>query len=468
MKFNLNIYIVYFFLFIWSIISCKKFVEIGPPKDKLESSTVFENNATANSAVAGIYSGMLDASPNAIGVVISSASDLSADEVINYSQEISNLEFFRNNLLPDNETVSAIWKGLYSHIVAANKIIEGLALSSGVSEDYKKQLTGEAYFIRAFNHFYLVNLFGDVPVVTTSEYAKNALVIRMPRAEVYNQIIADLIAAQLLLPEDYSFSANERIRPNKWAATALLARVYLFNQDWINAEKEATTLINNQTLFSLTEELNDVFLANSTEAIWQLKPIGNGYTREAETFIIYTHPNLGVGGSFAFNTRFLNAFETNDNRKTSWIGSVDVEGETFYFPFKYKIVSGTPLTEYSTVLRLAEQYLIRAESRARQENINGAQQDINSIRHRAGLANTTASTQSALTTEIMHERQVELFTEGGHRWLDIKRSENRNDIMQEAATIKGTIWKPSAVLFPIPKEQIINDPNMRDSQNEGY
>ncbi len=116
----------------------------------------------------------------------------------------------------------------------------------------------------------------------------------------------------------------------------------------------------------------------------------------------------------------LGSFEDNDERKSNWIDSVIVGSDTFYYPFKYKIAQfGDPVSEYLMVLRLSEQYLIRAEARANQGNLIGASEDLNLIRIRAGLTNTLAVSQQELISAIMHERQTELFTECGHRWFDL-------------------------------------------------
>ena len=93
----------------------------------------------------------------------------------------------------------------------------------------------------------------------------------------------------------------------------------------------------------------------------------------------------------------------------------------YFFPYKYKLTELSPVdTEYNMVLRLAEVYLIRAEARAQQGNITGAQADLDTVRARAGLAATTAGDLPSLLTAILHERQVELVAEWGHRWLDLE------------------------------------------------
>jgi hypothetical protein len=127
-------------------------------------------------------------------------------------------------------------------------------------------------------------------------------------------------------------------------------------------------------------------------------------------------------------------------------------GTTYFFPSKYKAknTSGS-VSEYLMVFRLAEQYLIRAEARVQQNNFGGAQNDLNAIRTRAGLPNTIANDQTSLLAAILKERQVELFTELGHRWLDLKRTENVNAVMSVVTPLKtnGASWQSYQQLYPV-------------------
>ena len=116
------------------------------------------------------------------------------------------------------------------------------------------------------------------------------------------------------------------------------------------------------------------------------------------------------------------------------------------------------------VLRLAEQYLIRAEARAEQNNLTGAVADLNIIRNRAGLPNTTAVTQGDILTAIMHERQVELFSEWGHRFFDLKRTGQANTVLGAIASKQP--WNTNQLLYPIPVSETTNDAFLQ--QNPGY
>ncbi|MEP7376211.1 MAG: RagB/SusD family nutrient uptake outer membrane protein [Chitinophagaceae bacterium] len=443
--------------------SCKKFLEIDPPKNLISNVTVFSSDETAIAAVRGIYSQMI----NNIGGFASGGSfsvtflcGLSADELNNHSNNY--IALYRNALTSTNFP-SILWSEPYKFINNANAVIEGLTRSTDVSDVTKRVLLGEAKFIRAFCHFYLVNLFGDVPLITTTDYSKNAVATRTPKNQVYEQIISDLKEAENLLLDDFSFSNGERDQPNKWAAVALLARVYLYTGDYVKAEAQATMVINNLGAFSLESDLNSIFLKNSSETIWQLKPIGTTLnTNEGNLFILTTAPNF-----VSLSLQLLNSFEPGDSRMSQWVKDFTIGSTTYYYPFKYKIkTGGSPFDEYSMVLRLAEQYLIRSEARAQQNNIAGGQADLNVIRFRAGLGPTNSNDKNSLLAAILKERQVELFTEWGHRWLDIKRTGNVDAIMVVGTTHKGGTWNTNQKWYPIPQSELQNDINL--VQNPGY
>lgn len=436
-------------------VGCENFVEIDPPRTDLIKSTVFANDVTANAAVVDMYYQQTESSGFASGGnnSITLLSSLSSDDLINgIAWDPAYQQFNDNAILPDNSLTLSVWSDLYKCIHKANAILEGLAASTQVSEGVKHQLQGEALFMRAFCYFYLVNLFGDVPQVLVTDYAISKSMPRTSVGTVYQQIIADLTQSISFLKDNYNISNNERVRPNKGAAKALLARVYLFTDDWANAELIATELIDNTSTYSLAT-LDNIFLKNSTEAIWQLLPNIWKNSWDVETFNFYGHK---------LTPSMMNTFETGDNRKAAWVEN-GVSGP-YDYPVKYKDYQGTG-AEYSTVLRLAEAYLIRAEARTNQGKIlgpNSAESDLNAIRNRAGLPNTVANNETTMLAAIEHERRVEFFAEWGHRWLDLKRWKKANDVLQP---MKQTNWQVSDVLYPIPEFQILNS---KVTQNPGY
>ena len=457
--------------------ACTKFVQVDPPKTQITSNTVYSNNTTAAASMTGIYGTMMSTPGNLAGGNASISLDcgLTADELKNYySTDITFSQFYANSLQSSSNGNSNnyFWQEIYTEIHLANAVLEGVAGSAGVTASMKQQLSGEAKFIRAFLHFYAVNLYGDVPLVLTTDYLTNNSIHRSTKAQVYQQIVQDLKDAQANLSDKFldpsGISTTERVRPNKGAATALLARVYLYLGDWVNAEAQATAVISNTTSYALDSDLTQVFLKNSTEAIWQLQPVfPNFNTFDAYFFVLTAAPGTSQLPA-AVSSNLLNTFEAGDNRLTNWIGNITDGGTTYYYPFKYKVnVPNQPMTEYLMVLRLAEQYLIRAEARAQQNNSAGAVSDLNVIRNRAGLANYSGSTdQASLLKEILHERQVELFTEWGHRWFDLKRTGLIDGVMSTVTPLKGGTWSPNWALFPLPLSETQVNPNL--VQNPGY
>ena len=440
--------------------ACKKFTEIDPPHTELIRSAVFTNDNTANATMIDIYY-QLSSNGFASGTQLgfSLISTYSSDEQINYFVGNSDYEEFNSNeLKPSNNTILNLWSDLYKIIYKSNAIIEGVAGSTKISEQMKKQLEGESKFIRAFCSFYLVNLWGDIPLTTSTDSKLNAGMLRTPQEDVYKQIISDLKDAQRLLPDNYIHSNNERVRANRYAATALLSRAYLYTEDWANAEAEASKVIDHTTLYNLVTNLNLAFRANNTEAIWQF----HSTARPQEWFTFRVLASIGPLTG-AFRNSFVNNFETGDKRSTEWVRNVVYNGNLYYFPGKYK--SSVAAEDYSTVIRLAEVFLIRAEARTRQNKLTGANSansDINTIRNRAGLGNTSAVTQSQLLLAIEQERNVELFTEFGHRWFDLKRTKRAGDIL---SSVKGNKWQFTDVLYPIPEYEALRS---RLEQNDGY
>lgn len=461
------------------ISGCKKNIEVDPPYTSFYGENVFTTDGTAISAVTSMYANMGSANLGFTGIPsLSLFAGLSADELALSSSLASELLLyhFRNELLPTSNSAPIFWPYFFQTIYLANTGIEGISHSTTLSLTVKQQLLGELYFMRAFCYFYLVNLYGDVPLVLTINYKLTSLLPRSPTSEVWHQIVSDLLNAKELLNVAYvegdvvtTKSTTERVRPNKWAATALLARAYLFTNDYVNAEAMASEVIEYTTLYGLSTNLGNVFLkTNNKEAIWQVQGVTTGWnTNDARVFILpATGPN-SITYPVYVSKKLQFSFESGDLRKVIWLDSVKIGSDTFYYAHKYKsAILNAPVTEYLTVLRLAEQYLIRAESRAQQDNFIGAQNDLNKIRNRAGLPNTTAETKEDLKTAILKERRSELFTEWGHRWLDLKRTGVVDAVIGAEATLKGGSWQSKDQFYPISTDELIANPNL--TQTPGY
>tara|TARA_R110002096_G_scaffold184984_3_gene363638 strand:+ start:669 stop:2102 length:1434 start_codon:yes stop_codon:yes gene_type:complete len=447
------------YVLVLGVAACTDFVEVDPPKNNLISETVFDDPATVESTLANIYYNMREQGMVSGNFGLSVLMGIYSDELDYYGFDTNYIEFYKHTVSTNNANVLSWWSSAYNLIYASNDIIKGLDNTVAISLEDQDQFKGQALFIRAYLHSLLVNLYGDIPYITTTDYLENNTVNRMAVNTVYDLIITDLInAVNLLNSVDTS---GEHVVPNQEVAKALLARMYLYTENWELAEATADDIIS---AYSLEPDVNAVFLKNSTETLWQFKPdgISNMNTYEANQLVIRFIP----GQSYALNNSLLEAFEPSDLRRLNWVGSTTSNDglTTLHYAYKYKaIFSETASLEYSIIFRLAEQYLIRSEARAHLGNTSGAQEDLNAIRNRAGLGNTTATTKNDLLEAILQERYVELFTEHGHRWFDLKRMDVANDVLSPLKTN----WQTTDVLLPIPETEIDINPNLKP-QNLGY
>tara|TARA_R100000935_G_scaffold58923_1_gene100046 strand:+ start:20820 stop:22223 length:1404 start_codon:yes stop_codon:yes gene_type:complete len=440
--------------------SCEDYVDIDPPTNQLTGTVVFEDPTTVDAAFAHIY-GQLRESAFTTGL----SSGLSylmghySDELTLYSANLPNVQNYANNtLIASDGNAKILWDTGYNLIYASNSILEGVQNSTTLSQEDRDRFLGEAYFLRVFIHFYLTNLFGPIPYIDSTDYRANSEVSRNTVEEVYQKLIADLLTAKFLLPDTDGSFAN--LRPNYWVASALLARAYLYNGDWQSALSEATDVISNGS-YTLNPDLTQVFKKSSTETLWQLgEGITGTNTLEGFTFIFLSGPPPNS----AISDHLIDDFEVGDSRFTSWVGSVSDGTETWYYPYKYKLNTSTGATEECSILfRLAELYLIVAEAHAQMGNLAEALDYLNGIRARATLAPIASADQSEVLDAILRERRLEFFTEQGHRFFDLKRTENIDDIL---SPIKPN-WETTDGLLPIPESELILNPNLLP-QNEGY
>jgi hypothetical protein len=334
--------------------------------------------------------------------------------------------------------------------------LEGISNSTYLSGKARNRLTGEAKFLRAFYYFYLVNLFDSVPLITTTDYASNVIQARSSRTKIDELISQDLQDAEQALSDAADQAGS--VRPGLSAVHFLQARYFLFQKDWTNALKAANEVLGSSA-YSLCSDLDQVFLKGSPETVWQLMPVAPG----ANTWDGFYYILLFSPSNVALSPSLLSAFEPGDMRRNKWIDSVSDNGIDYFFPDKYKLKKGIDVLEYQVVFRLSEMILVRAEAQAALGDLPKADADLNLIRSRAGLPPVSATDLQTFLNYLMHERQVELFTEWGARWFDLKRTGLANSVLSD---VKGADWQATDMLFPIPQSEIQNDPNL--VQNEGY
>jgi starch-binding outer membrane protein, SusD/RagB family len=442
---------------------CKKLLDVPAPEGKTIGKQVFNNKDSAIAAVTGIYS-QISSTSNLLSGVLSVYSGVYCDELAYTGQQAQIREFSTAGISAANTALETLlWAAAYKFIYSANACIEGIEGSKEIPAALKNQLIGECRFLRALLYFHLIRCFGGVPLVKATSYMENE---QMPRAsieDVERFIQQDLEVAKMLLSPAYPTA--ERVRANRWTATALLTEYYLYKQDWASVDREASAVINAGDYH--LEDISKVFLSGSKEAIFQLQPVIAGHnTMDGNWFI----PAGSGRPGFILSTSLLAAFEAGDKRRTEWVGTRVVNGITYESPLKYKkrvdFSSNFKLTEYSVVLRLSTVYLARAEARTAAGELAGAIADLDTIRRRAGLpliaAQYPAMPAEELMGKIQHERRIELFSECGHRWYDLKRTGKANEVMK---AIKPQ-WQETNNLWPIPASQILINPAL--IQNEGY
>jgi hypothetical protein len=462
----------------FGVSSCEKALDPGPSKTLLNNANVYTSDGAAQSVLSGLYMRMASTTTFYNGSAdLSLMLGLSADELISPStSNLANGTAFANAYTSIN--APGFFAEFYREIFVCNLAIKGLINSNTLTATVKQQLLAELKFIRAFNYFYATNLYGNVPLTLTDDPAFNNVIARSSQADVYAQILKDLSEAQADLPDGRyvngaGATVTDRVRPNKQVATAMLARVYLYLQDWKNAEVQASAVIASSN-YILEPTLNNVFLKASKEAIWQLQSVSTTYTNTVDGFyLIPTSNSFVTSGQLPLSNNVTGSFETGDKRFANWVGQYQLTATTpatvYNYAYKYKVSSingTTPVTEYPMVMRLAELYLIRAEAKARQSNLTGAESDLFAIRTRAGLGHIVVTDQPAMLAAIEKERKTELFAEWGHRWFDLKRTGRLTTVMSVVTPTKGGVWADYKQLFPITANDIANDPNL--TQTPGY
>ncbi len=372
--------------------------------------------------------------------------------------------------IPSNSIVTDVWTQSYRTIQKANVVLNRVSRISYATDATKQARIGEMKFIRALLYFNLVRLYGDVPLVTQETTDPNAYFGqgRTASSQVYDQIKKDLTDAITVLPA----TTSQPGRAVKTAAQTLLAKVHLTLKNYADAQTllQAVVSSGQHTLMSNPADVFSISNENNKEIIFAVQFASgvNGNT-EGSTLFQQFSPSGTVSGAKGHNlpTKSLYAlFASADKRKGTYLTATS---------------SGTPWTRKLTqpttvitdggsdvvVLRYADVLLMLAEVQNELGDASGAATNLNLIRTRAGLVNTTATTQSALRSAIDLERRFELVGEG-HRWFDLVRSGNAVSVMNDwfnANNILVTITSNN-LLMPIPQSQINTDPSI--NQNPGY
>lgn len=463
MKHLLNQYIKWIALLILTVtVSCNKLIDAEMPVGSSDTNVIFSTEEGAKTAVRGMYSFFSSRSllPN---TVLAINMGLYSDEFEKSSYTDLQKQYLENQVMP-SMPLEGFWDNPYQVIYQANNVIERVGLSKGIPAHKKPSLIAEGKFMRAMMYFHLVNLFGDVPLLTTADYTKNIHASRSGVDKVYALILEDLIYAKNNLGDDY-LDPSLRNQATSYAASALLAKVYLYLNRYGEAEMEAASVIKSG-LYTL-EPLSSVFHKGSRESIFCL---GNwlGLPMNENTNISGSD---GSNSSMRLTGHILSLFEANDLRRAVWTRNGTGAGLGTVAPLKNKIFS--PLdaagkVEQRQLIRYAEVLLIRAEARNELNQTDLAIADLDLVRQRAGITLIATTnpriSKNDLRELIFKERATELFAEGGNRWYDLKRR-GEAYLVDYMKSIKPD-FNRDAILLPIPRIEIDKNPNL--NQNTGY
>lgn len=391
------------------------------------------------------------------------------------------LEYLR--VTPENQFVAQTWEDHYDGINRANTAINRI-LDIDMNADLQARLIAEAQFLRALFYFNLVRFYGDVPLVTDDTRTLGELnVSRTSQAQVYEQVVSDLMQAAEVLPANYP--DNLAGRATQGAARALLGKVYLTQQDWSRAVQVLSEVINNGEYgYALHEDFVDNWRLgseNGSESVFTVQFVqdpGNGNVLMRSTAPRSRVPGL-IGWEADIPTQEVyDLFEESDERRdVTFYTSYEKDGTLYEFPlplfYKYFDPTQANATNQSNanvhVLRYADVLLMYAEAL---NELNGptseAYEAINQVRRRAfndDSRDLAGLDQSAFREAVYQERRLELVMET-HRWFDLVRTNRFVETMQAHDENGGTNVQAHHVLMPIPRRELDTNPEL--TQNDGY
>ena len=481
------------FLTAGAMSSCSKYLDKTQP-DKINADNYWQTSGDAVSAINGAYQPLQW--PKLYNLRIWTTDIWAGNSVTGAgggtdgieTQDISNFV-----TATDNAAALDIWRGPAPGILRCNLVLEKVP-AIDMDETLKNRVLGEAHFLRANYYFILVQLFGDVPLLTKAQTPEDDLrPLRTSKDEVYKLIVDDLTNAITLLPPRESYTGADVGRASKGAAAGLLAKVYLTlgnYQQTVDLCKQVTSLG-----YDLNDNYSDNFnplAKNSIESLFEVQYFGKtNYSfwdneNQSSWVSTFTGPRNAdfVAGSYGWDqptAEFVNAYEAGDKRKDITVlypGCPDFDGKAYSASFSttgYNVrkflVPKSISVDYDTspanwpVLRYADVLLMQAEALNELGQTTDAEAPLNRVRTRAGLPEVHGLQKDAFREKVLHERRMELAFEG-QRWFDLVRVKNGQYGLDFLHGIGKVNAAAKHLLLPIPQKEIDANPNL--AQNPGY
>ena len=491
-----------------TIFSCSDFLE-EDNQSSLNPNSFYKTGTHAESALNAVYATTRDVFGGFSGgnstnwhlleaVTGQSVNNSSSNPDLNSLVSLS----YNSNLIHARN----VWAGTYKLVANANMVIENVP-AIFMSEDRKKQLLGEAYFLRAWAYFNAVRIWGDVPLITTpvGTGSDNFYPERTSKEIVYDQIVSDLKFAEAAgLP-----FTDTSGRVSLAAVKSLMAKVYLtmagyplnkteYYSEAATKAKEVIDFSSNIGLFDTYGEISLESNENTVEHIFSIQYAPN-VSANYESLSFLPAKNVTKGGATGWQTNlpetnFYNSFESGDLRKANrqgWFytdyfvgGSgelTDLGGPHIFKAFNVAnfgsdTVDGNGLGDFLnfSVIRFAEVLLIYAEA---SNEASGPSSDaidaVKMVRDRAGLTTPSSFTKDSFRKLIWKERWHELCYER-KAWFDMVRLKKAfnsktgdfDDFVGHTILSSNKALQEKHLLFPIPELERINNPNL--TQNSGY
>lgn len=476
------------------LLSCSKSFLDRQPEDTLSPGAFYKTPQDIKSGLVGVYAGLPGLfAYNSLPHILAQLSD---DGTMAYQQEVWHT-FYKNN----THSAPELWNGFYKMIVNANNIIDIIdefVTTNEADETNIKAYRGEASFLRAFAYFYLVRLYGDIPMIVKHFDDPSAAfgVGRAPVNDIYTKVI---------IPDlEFAFSncykkgdpalAGEGARATKGAALTVLAKVYLTMKDYTNAASTLKKLIVDKEAgtYSLLTDYSKIWLSTdkfNSESIFEINynvqaGIPSFYFKNMTIETAFILGMSGGGwGQFTAEKNLMEEYVVNEEW-TRYRVSVDSSSSP-----NNNLIQPTPLklmppldevvkydligTDYNyMVTRYADALLMYAEALMQLGQKDLAVPYVNQVRARVNMPDITAIELDI--DRILHERRMELAFEG-HRYFDLVRTGKAieyisRDLMSnndyESRVFRSELIPEYQLILPIPVTEIEKDRTL--TQNSGY
>jgi hypothetical protein len=487
-----------FLLVVLALSGCSKILDKQPVTQIVAPTDSTTISATdAENAIAGAYTEYkgYDAGLelNVFDGIVNG--DVRADNCYAGGDNIDNITIDNFNETSLNGNVARDWRDAYTIIGKTNITIDQIekCVDPALTADRKNEMLGEARFIRAFVYFYIVRLYGRVPLILTPPDTKTAetllnstLIPQASTDSVYLAILNDLWYAKTRVRD--VAAAPTKFIVSKGAVYSTLAKVYasISTPKWDSVLYYCNLAIPDYSLVSDYSFLWDNNHKNNSEAIWEINY--DGYS--TGDYIGNWVPSINVGGDIGnyqgggwkkFNTPtndLVNDFlaEHDSIRLNNSITFLDITGQwtdpywpANHYPFLTKYNDPANGLNDVYMIRLADILLLKAEALANGGDLVGALALVNEVRARVKLPPKSSTDQNAVLDIIANERRLELAFEG-HRWFDLVRTGKALDVMNSQKDGQGNPLnydvQPYQLIYPIPQEQIDLNPFL--TQNPGF